>query len=263
MGTNVAPLLANLYLYYKVDLEIKNKMAYFKRFIDDVFFLYKGSRENLLLLIDSFAKLAAPLKITYTIDTNSVAFLDLNIQLSNEGSIYFKTYQKSMNLYEYIPSFSSHSYGVFKGFIFGELKRYIRTNSRYQDFDFIRTLFWKRLTDRGYSSGFLRPLFLDSKVSWLKKHAIEDDLTSSKPLFALPVRFVDSNRLKALKKVLHEFNDLIPWSDVLLTYKKSPSVLSLLTRSNLTSNQINWIKMKDQDLVKDWPRLIRVQAERN
>ncbi|KAI9216254.1 hypothetical protein BC828DRAFT_334279, partial [Blastocladiella britannica] len=56
-----------------------------------------------------------------------------------------------LNTYQYIPPFSNHPPAVFKGFIKGELIRYIRTNTCRQDFDTIKSRFMDRLTARGYS----------------------------------------------------------------------------------------------------------------
>ena len=240
MGTNVAPLLANLYLFYKVDGIMKAQFYYFKRFIDDVFGAFKGSKAELLTVLEEFAEVALPLKITFQIETKIINFLDLFIGFSTDKTFLFKTYQKPLNLYAYIPSFSAHSWGVFKGFIIGELIRYMRTCSLFIDFKQMRTLFWNRLIARGYTRSILFPLFAHRKALWTSKFDNEG-VARVKPFFALPVRFSKTKRISLLKKEVEWLNSKIPWAELCLTYTKSPSVRNLVIRSNLTALQSNFI----------------------
>jgi hypothetical protein len=69
------------------------------------------------------------------------------------------TYQKPHNQYMYIPYFSFHRRGVFKGFIKAELQRYAVTNTLPADFDHMKALFMQRLVDRGYPVSQLKKWF--------------------------------------------------------------------------------------------------------
>ena len=66
--------------------------------------------------------------MTFFLFLNCTNFLDLSLHISN-SKILTKTYQKSMNLYLYIPSNSAHPPSCLKGLITGELRRYWLQNS--------------------------------------------------------------------------------------------------------------------------------------
>lgn len=260
MGTNVAPLLANIYLYYKVDVLIRTRFAYFMRFIDDVFSIYRGNEINLQRVLNEFSQAALPLKITWNIDREKAIFLDLEIHY-RDNTISFITYQKPLNIYAYIPEFSSHSWGVFKGFIIGELIRYMRTCSYYEDFNNIRKLFWLRLLARGYKPAMLILLFKNDKCLWTNKHSQIND-TIEKPLFALPVRFSHSSRIRSLNREIRSLNEYFPWANISLSYKRSLSVVNLVMRSNLTAAQSTFIaENKFVEFTRERRQVARVQGE--
>jgi hypothetical protein len=85
-----------------------------------------------------------------------VQFLDLNIKKEN-ASISFETFQKSMNLYLYIPLLSAHPSSCFKGLIFGELRRYWTQNNPIK-FQEMLLNFIHRILDRSHSLQVLTPL---------------------------------------------------------------------------------------------------------
>ncbi|EJK45389.1 hypothetical protein THAOC_35999 [Thalassiosira oceanica] len=59
--------------------------------------------------------------LTWEIDelSTSVDFLDLTISITQDGRLTTKTYQKAMNLYQYIPPHSAHPPGMMKGIVYG------------------------------------------------------------------------------------------------------------------------------------------------
>jgi hypothetical protein len=85
-----------------------------------------------------------------------VQFLDLDIKLEN-GIISMETYQKSMNLYLYIPPSSAHPPSCFKGLICGEVRRYWLQNTP-ENFQKLLFSFIQRLLDRGHTLQTLTPL---------------------------------------------------------------------------------------------------------
>ena len=66
-----------------------------------------------------------------------------------------KTYQKPLNLYQYLHFSSTHPSNVFKSIIRGECIRYARTNTSYETFAATVHMFKKRLGKRGYPHAFV------------------------------------------------------------------------------------------------------------
>ena len=88
-----------------------------------------------------------------------VDFLDLTVEIKN-GSFVTRTFQKPMNLYQYIPPNSAHPPGMIKGMIYGLLRQYYLQNSKCEDFWKIAMLFYNRLKDRGWPRATIEPIFV-------------------------------------------------------------------------------------------------------
>ena len=156
MGTNVAPVIANLYLALKFDSKIKSlaNIKYFRRYIDDCFILYKGDLKQFINFeFTILQKTIAPIKLTYEFNMSSINFLDLTIFKDNgSNSFATKIYQKALNKYNYIPMFSNHPKSNIRGFIIGELNRYTLSSSFKNDCSLVFDLFFNRLKMRGKSN---------------------------------------------------------------------------------------------------------------
>ena len=97
--------------------------------------------------------------------TRKVDFLDLTIQLNNDGSITTKTFVKPMNLHLYIPPHSAHPLGVLKSLIFGNVLRYWNQNTHRHDFIEATSAFYGHLLNRGYTPEKLTPIFQEAAAT--------------------------------------------------------------------------------------------------
>ena len=79
------------------------------------------------------------LKVTCDTSASSVEFLDIVIHKGTrwltEGRFDLYTYQKKLNLYGYMPYRSAHPIHRKRGFITGELLRYVATNTDKDSFN--------------------------------------------------------------------------------------------------------------------------------
>ena len=114
MGTNVAPILANLYLA-KLEKILKEKSIndpkmiwpiFFKRYIDDGFGITKGSKADVEYWIQEFNNLVKSIKIDKFKYGSRVEYMDLIIFKGNrfyqKGLFDIKIFQKEQNLYAFI-----------------------------------------------------------------------------------------------------------------------------------------------------------------
>ena len=141
MGTNVAPILANLYMA-KLEMFLKEKClinpnliwpTFYVRFIDDGFGITKGSRKDVEYWIAEFNKLVKSIVIDkYTYGTK-VAFMDLFIykgtRFQKSGRFDINIFQKAQNKYIYIPQKSYHRKHTIKNYVLNELQRYVKYNT--------------------------------------------------------------------------------------------------------------------------------------
>ena len=142
MGTKVAVSFANIFMPV-IETEIINnskiKPLEWKRYIDDVFFLWDTKREE----IDQFileANIHHPtIKFTADISDKETNFLDTTIfkgERFHKDSIFdIRTHFKPTEKFQYTHYTSRHAPGVKKGFIKGEALRLLRTNSSETKFE--------------------------------------------------------------------------------------------------------------------------------
>ena len=145
-----------------------NKLLLLKRFIDDTICIVKiGGDDGMSQLelanfkadFDNFG----PGTLTWEVfdPTKSTPFLDLTITIKN-GNITTSTYQKPLNLYQYIPPNSAHPLGMIKGMIYGMLQRFYKQNSNREDYWTIAMLFYNRLKNRGWTREIIEPIFIEA-----------------------------------------------------------------------------------------------------
>ena len=91
--------------------------------------------------------------------TQTIDFLDTVVykgtRFHSTGIFDLRVHQKITNRYLYIPSNSFHSISTQRGWIRGELIRYIRGHSSLSEYIQLKRKFFQRLCDRGHNSQFL------------------------------------------------------------------------------------------------------------
>ena len=143
-----------------------NKLRFLKRFIDDLFAVVLiGGNDGMSKVewlqfkkdLDNFEDSI----LTWDCDepSTSVDFLDLTVEIK-DGAFITRTYQKPMNLYQYILPNSAHPPGMIKGMIYSMLRQYYLQNSNLEDYWKIAMLFYNRLKDRGWPRSTLEPIFI-------------------------------------------------------------------------------------------------------
>jgi hypothetical protein len=182
MGTPMAVVIANIYMAMLEEL-LKDKLTllnidwphFYKRFIDDMFLIFRGPCTKASEFLTLFIEMVPSIKCEKFGDIGSkVDFLDLTIfkgeRFQKEGKLDIRTFQKPQNAYMYIPLSSDHPKDMFKSFVQGELRRYIRNNSSKAGFTHMAKVFIARLLDRGYDPAILKEWFSEIKYENRKKY---------------------------------------------------------------------------------------------
>lgn len=166
MGTPAAVPFACLFVYeveHRVFKATGLKPLFYKRYIDDLFFITRTNNEA-AIFFDSFNNILPTIRCgAITINSRSGIFLDLEIfkgpRFADCAIFDFKTYQKAQNRYLYLAPNSFHSRSVYSSTIKSELNRYRLTCNSDSDFYSISSLFYQRLVARGFSTTFLDCVF--------------------------------------------------------------------------------------------------------
>jgi hypothetical protein len=250
MGTNAAVALANIYLYLLIDKYLikQDNVNFYHRFIDDLFFIYNNSNNNLDILFNKINNIDPSLKFTKVVSKDNLEFLDINIRiiygLDNKKYLEYETHQKSLNKYLYLTPQSCHNLPTLKGFIKGELIRYNRLSSNPLFFNKIKELFKIRLFQRGYSFRFLSNIF--NEITY-NKNKLNHPPKLSKVL-PLTIPYSLRKNLTKLPSILKQFENsftkFLPGCKFIVVFSTTPSMSNLLTGSKISSFQNSTIKKK-------------------
>ena len=194
MGTPFAVTAANALMYYHerdiIELYAQH-LSLYKRFIDDIFVIWDGTREILLEFLSAMNGKDERIKLKYKISNSKILFLHLLLFKDSAcHTLQYSTFQQPLNKYLYI-SFESFHPSNKKAIIKGELMRYARNSSSFSSFTKTRLLFWKRLRLRGYPK-FLLPIFSEisysNRCKWFsesRKVSTQKRVVSKPPLIAV------------------------------------------------------------------------------
>ncbi|GFH46966.1 hypothetical protein CTEN210_04855 [Chaetoceros tenuissimus] len=274
MGAPCAPEWATLYYcIFELDIiPLFPELGFYKRYIDDSLGLWTPLQDNDLQRREEFKRVVStfgandqffkdnpslkPLQWEVEDFSSSAVFLDLNIHLDVNGICHTSIYEKSLNLYLYIPPHSCHAPGVTKSVIFGMVHRAVTLFSDKTKIPDYLKLCFNRLVRRGHRPSVIKPLFAEA----IQKHASGSSCSrastsSDRPLvFQLPYNPLDPNR----KKIQAAFKDCIleppnedPWSSLsandtgappninrlIVCYRRQPSLGTLLAPRKLRFSQ--------------------------
>ncbi|MEO1301491.1 MAG: hypothetical protein AAFU83_04635 [Bacteroidota bacterium] len=97
MGTSCAPPYAQLFLALLIERHLlvgdNPNLLLFKRFIDDIFIVYRGTRSELDAFLAQYNTYHPRIQVKWEVSTTSVPFLDIVIFKSG-GRLQTRTHQK-------------------------------------------------------------------------------------------------------------------------------------------------------------------------
>ena len=160
MGSPMAPNYAGLYVGYLEKTKIFNptcnpflsKILLWKRFIDDVFLLFKGTREelhNFFLFVNACSD---HLKFTMSFDFHSLNFLDLLITRGDDNRLYTDLYKKPTDRNSLLRAESCHPLPLKNSLPYSQFCRVKRICQKPTDFNRHLLDMQKKFKDRGYSA---------------------------------------------------------------------------------------------------------------
>ena len=153
MGATFSPTVANIFMSTILRDFLQTQQTQpllITRYIDDIFMIWTDTSDRLTSFLTDLNSYHPNLHFTYQQSPDSVDFLDLTIYKSD--TFYFtnildaKTFQKQLNLYQYLHFTSNHPQNIYRAIIRGECVRYVRTNTNYNMQQYM-------LSRNGYSNG--------------------------------------------------------------------------------------------------------------
>ena len=240
MGAPFSPTVANIYMsiILRKFLQTQPTHPFFIRwYIDDIFIIWTDSSDKLARFLQDLNSFHTSLHFTHQLSHQSIDFLDLTIYkgftFPFTNLLETKTYQKQLNMYQYLYYTSIHPQKTFKAVIKGECIRYIRTNTSYETYAAMTHCFKKRQLKRNYPSVLIDKTFASVKYSNRPRY-----LQRCQPKLQAPTppvyKILPPPLYSLLKKiiVLHEYRNLHFMSPRFIALKH-PTLHNKLVRSHI------------------------------
>ena len=178
MGAAFSPTIANIYMSNILKRFLDSspiKPLIISRYIDDIFMIWSGTTEDLNTFMSNLNSIHPNLKFTHEVSQQSINFLDLTIYKGYNfpftNILDIKTFQKPLNLYQYLHFTSNHPPNIFKAIIKGECVRFVRTNTTQEGYESTVYLFKNRLKKRGYPAEIVEKTTSIVKYTAVYRHS--------------------------------------------------------------------------------------------
>ena len=242
MGRTYVPGLADLYLEYLDDRAMYgfriNPLLYF-RFLDDLFFVWIGTMDELREFEDYLNSIIPDIKITFTASTEQVDFLDTTVykfyESENVGTLKTRVFFKETDTHQLLHKLSFHPKHTFKSVLKSQLLRFKRISSTKEDYNNTCNILFKVLSKRGYSKRLLREY---KCTVWRQDDVRKLNKSSDKILpIVVPYNNIGSKLAYLWKNILGNDN-LFKQHKLITAYCNSHNLHQKLVRASLTSSII-------------------------
>lgn len=250
MGKTYAPALADLYLEHFDDVAYNNfyirPLLYF-RFLDDIFFVWTGSVEQLREYEVFLNQIIPGIVVTLNVSPISVNFLDTTVYKKNlnlnESTLLTKVYFKETDTHQLLHRDSFHPKHTTRGVLKSQILRFQRISSTYEDFTSACNILFNSLVKRRYSSRLMRKMKVDI---WRKSQSSPSTISNvvdeepAAPLLPVVVPFneVGTELAKRWRQTI-EKNEMYQKYRLITAYKTGRNLRKIIVKSLLTENNMN------------------------
>lgn len=180
MGTKMAPSYANIFMG-KLESQYLSqcplKPLFYKRFIDDIFFIWTHTEEELLRFIDNYNTVHPNIEFSHTYSQTEINFLDVTVAIEG-NELTTKLYRKPTDLQQYLHYGSDHPRHCKNGIPYSQAHRYKRICKNETDFDDSARNLKKVLEEQKYP-----PRIIDDAIQKAKCLSRADLLGDHPPKF--------------------------------------------------------------------------------
>ena len=148
--------------------ELIEAIKFWKRFIDDVFMLFKGNEELCDQLVDWLNSIMPSIKLKANYSNDCLEFLDLKIMIRN-GKLETELYTKPTNLQLYLDFTSNRPSHCKRGLVYGQALRIVERCSRAESVGPHLEILKEKLVERNYPAELIDSQFSKAKKKDRKK----------------------------------------------------------------------------------------------
>lgn len=244
MGKVYAPSLANLYLLEFDNSACNNykfKPGNFFRYLDDVFFTWEHSLDDLKQFEKFLNSIIPGINITLEYSQISMNFLDTTIykkeSVTESTILQSKTFFKETDTHQMLLKNSHHPAHTFKGILKSQLIRFKRISSTHSDYLLTCKVLFSYIKNRGYSWSEMKHMQNDIWFNWKEK----DPRTQITERGTETISIINENNrigqslTKQYQKILNK-DPITSNMNLRASYKNPANLRTKLIRSNISIN---------------------------
>lgn len=238
MGKSFAPSLADLYLT-EFDYICSNgymvKPQLFHRFLDDIFFIWSGTVQQLMEYQDFINSIIPDIKVSLSWSSDNIDFLDTTVYKhygSDYDTILTKVHFKPTDTHQLLHRGSFHPRHTTTGILKSQLLRFRRISSCRADYNDACRILFSSLRLRGYSTRYMRKM---KTYVWNLSTTIKSNNTTDKDVLPIVIPFNDvgTGLIRLWRNILNN-NSIFCNTRFINAYTVGRNLSKLLV-----SNQIN------------------------
>lgn len=240
MGKRFAPALANIYLLDFDEAAMNGFHIHpelFFRFLDDIFFIFFGTEEELKTYETFLNTLIPDIKIELEYSRTKVNFLDLTLFIEDQ-QIKHTVYHKPTDTHQLLEKSSYHPPHTFKGILKSQFIRFKRLCHNHEYYEKSCKSLIHSLKNRGYGIHAMKTLRNEIWNSYTEKTNNEEtnpqprDQNQQRQLFPLVGLFNEFNtkHLESVKNIIRS-NHKLKDQKIIKAFKTNPNLAKILTKS--------------------------------
>ena len=247
MGTKCAPTYASLFMgafeQRHFMPKIEDLVHLYVRYIDDIFFLWKGTEEELLKFLNGVNDLHPTIKFDFEYSKSTITFLDSRISLSG-GKLKTSIFTKPTDRKAYVHSRSYHPRSTKEAIAYGQALRLRRICTEEGDFWKAAEKLKQDLVKRGYQEQkIMEDINRAASMDQRELRTYKAKETDSR----IPFVVTYDNRLPNIKKILEEEwkilqineNESRKFSEKpRLCYKRNRNLRDILGQTRIKNNKV-------------------------
>ena len=221
-------------------LNIQSSIIFWKRFIDDILGLWKGTKRQFDSFVNKLNEAAKPYGIHFG-DCQfgkSVNYLDVQLSLDDNNLVQYRLFKKETDARLYLKTDSFHPQHVFRSVVFSQMIRVIQRNSKdstcIEDLQELKQDFQKS----GHSQGVLEDTEPKAAHRAIENEFYSEPETATDNKLVFSVKFF--KEVDQLKRLVHSVRDDIKHlaGDVQITFalRKQPSIGNTVVRNRRLSD---------------------------
>lgn len=254
MGAACAPSYANLFLglwergiFCTDPVPYIERVHFWGRYIDDIIFVWQGSIDELTQFMNILNNNKLNIKLTYKTGRTNIDFLDLMLQVNDEGFVHSDLQRKPTATNSLLHAESSHPKHLIRNIPVGQFLRIRRICSTEEYFEKRATELQHRFSERGYNQYDIKRAYSRAKKTLralLMKDKPLKQSSDNQVRFITPYNCKEKDMRAALQKYWAILTEDEALKGVLpptpsLTFRRSKNLRDLLVRSHLVGSTPN------------------------